>query len=311
MVARDIPRATSMPNPTERGRASCFSMAEVLLTYAAHSQGIHCRHGQRTFSGPSAKKSFQTRLDRETLFVSALGDRRTEGWMMHSDTETPSREECADRPSMDADGAPTAAGFLRSEDSSMERVLDLLSNILETGDLDGVDHWLDVMAAELAGMESERQKERLRKLRTALGTEREREAASGGPGSLFDAQHPFAVMVRREGERARVSPALEDTLRKGGRTCNENSRRMHRIERHIGIGDSILAHADLERWSPGLEVASDASLLARLQRARMRLDGLQAYEAVHGRLSLLNRASPEILQYIRINDRMGISSIYS
>ena len=229
---------------------------------------------------------------------------------MHSDMETHSREECAARVSTDADDAPTAAGFLWNEDSSMERVLDLISNIMETGDLDGVDHWLDVMAAELAGMENERQKERLRTLRAVLSAGREREAASGGPGSLFDTQHPFAVMSRREAEKTRIPSALEKSLRKGGQSCVGESRRMCQIERHLDIGDSIMAYADLERWGQGLDATSDVSLPNRLQRARARLVDLQTYEAVHGKLSLLNREAPEILQYKRINERMGFSSIY-
>lgn len=219
---------------------------------------------------------------------------------MRSDVKTHPREASVAEPSMDATGAPAAARVLRNEDSSMERVLDLLSNIMETGDLDGVDHWLDVMAAELAGMENERQKERLRTLRTVLNAGREREAAFGGPGRLFDAQHPFAVMTRRLGERTRL-PIKAGNMkagRPGGHSLD--CVRMRVIERELDIGDSAVASMNLERWGKAISLCLDTSLHIRLERSKARLENLLAYEAIHGQLSLLDFHAPEVLKRNRI-----------
>ena len=84
--------------------------------------------------------------------------------------------------------------------------LDVMTRTLGSGDLDEVDAWLAVTADRFARDANEGQMRRLAELRQTLATDRIREAAAGGPGSLFDPEHEFAKGRRAAAEAARSGP---------------------------------------------------------------------------------------------------------
>lgn len=80
--------------------------------------------------------------------------------------------------------------------------LDLMTRALGSGDLGEVDAWMAVTADRFARDANEGQMRRLANLRQALASDRLREAAAGGPGSLFNPEHEFAKGRRAAAEAA-------------------------------------------------------------------------------------------------------------
>lgn len=89
------------------------------------------------------------------------------------------------------------------------------------------------------------------------------------------------------------------------------SGRLDAIRSALSIGDSVMAAYYMRRWAPFIEENADDAEIASLGDLRTDLAELEAHEAVHGRLSRLDRDNLMIVRYERDMKRQGRGSIYS
>lgn len=87
--------------------------------------------------------------------------------------------------------------------TAVDTGLRLIGKLMDCGDVEGAAWWMGRVGPGLGRDADERQSLELVATRARLADIAEREAASGGSGSLFDPNHPFAVGMREAEERAR------------------------------------------------------------------------------------------------------------
>lgn len=104
--------------------------------------------------------------------------------------------------------APSDARFVGSEithlgaindhadGSVIEQRLRMMTRLLDCGALSEVDAWLTLTADRFARGASDSQRQCRADLEKALVEARTREAAQGGPGSLYNPNHEFAVAMK-------------------------------------------------------------------------------------------------------------------
>lgn len=98
-----------------------------------------------------------------------------------------------------AERRPRQAG---NSSAAVDTGLEMIGELLDCGDVGRANWWMDRIGAGLGRDADARQSMELSALRIRLAELSEREAAGGGPGSLFDLKHAFAVARREARERA-------------------------------------------------------------------------------------------------------------
>lgn len=95
-----------------------------------------------------------------------------------------------------------------SEGTPIERRIRLAHRLLETGDVQWAEWALNLLDANELSNATEQENLKLTALRKEISDVRRRENAAGGPGSLYDPNHPFVVACNRARASSRKPTAM-------------------------------------------------------------------------------------------------------